>query len=177
MKCQNVLAFLLTFLCSCFSFETQVQAVPRPQAQDPTATIVEFGIYEVVKKGTQHEHKESTAGYAEEGGEIVFVKTATDIPLKKGIAFGFDWEAQGLPSMPIKIIWRVKHPRTVKPDGTVSTGFDETLRVRPKEGRIKKRTDAYILSEDWEMLPGEWSLSIVYENRVLCEKVFHVLGQ
>ena len=41
---------------------------------------------------------------------------------------------------------------TVKPDGTVSNGFEETLRLLPKEGRIKRRGDGYILSEDWEML-------------------------
>ncbi len=40
--------------------------------------------------------------------------------------------------------------------------FEEALRLLPKEGRIKRRVDGYILSEDWEMLPGEWSLSIVY---------------
>jgi hypothetical protein len=50
---------------------------------------------------------------------------------------------------------------TVKPDGTVSNGFEETFRLLPKEGRIKRRVDGYTLSEDWEMLPGEWSLSIV----------------
>jgi hypothetical protein len=51
---------------------------------------------------------------------------------------------------------------SIKPDGTVSTGFEETLCLLPKEGRIKRRVDGYILSGDWEMLPGEWSLSIVY---------------
>ena len=51
---------------------------------------------------------------------------------------------------------------SIKPDGTISTGLEETLCLLPKEGRIKRRVDGYILSEDWEMLPGEWSLSIVY---------------
>jgi hypothetical protein len=174
MKYQNVLVFLVTLLCSCLSFGSQAQAATKPQSQAPTARIVEFGIYEVVKKGIQYEHKESTAGFAEQGGEVALVKRTTEIPLENGIVFGFDWEADGLPGMPIKIIWRVKHPQTVKPDGTVSMGFDEELRVEPKEGRIKKRTDCYILGEDWEMLPGEWSLSVVYEGRVLCEKVFHI---
>jgi hypothetical protein len=77
--------------------------------------------------------------------------------------------------MPIKIAMRVKHPRTTKPDGTVSTGFDEMLSFSPKKGRIKRRGDYYALSEDWEMLPGQWTLSMVYEGRVLCEKVFHVV--
>ena len=65
---------------------------------------------------------------------------------------------------------------TVKPDGTVSTSFEETLGLLPKEGRIKRRGDGHILSEDWEMLPGEWSLPIVYEGRVLREKVFHIIA-
>lgn len=138
MKYQNVLVFLVITLCSCFTFGSQVQAVQRPQVQDPTATIIEFGIYEVVKKGIQYEHKESTAGYAEEGVEIRLVEKTTTIPLKKGIAFGFEWEAQGLPDMPIKIAMRVKHPRTTKPDGTVSTGFDEMLSFFRKKAELKE---------------------------------------
>ena len=173
---QSALPFLVTLLCSCLSFGSQAQAATKPQAQAPTATIVEFGIYKVVQKGIEYEHKESTAGYAEQGGEVAFVKRTTEIPLEKGIVFGFDWEAQGLPSIPIKIIYRVKHPRTVKPDATVSTGFDEKLRVEPKEGKIQTRTDCYMLGEDWKMLPGEWTLSVVYEGRVLCEKVFQIIA-
>jgi len=144
--------------------------------QTPTATIVNFGIYEVVESGRKYEHKESTAGYAEEGVKVTLVKKTTDIPLKKGVIFGIEWEAQGLPDIPIKIAMRVKHPQTTKPDGTVSTGFDEMLPFSPKKGRIKKRGDYYGLSEDWEMLPGEWSLSMVYEGKVLCEEVFRVIA-
>jgi len=176
MKYRNILTCLM--ICSCFIFSliAQAQALPRPHTV--TARIVNFGIYEVVKKGTLYEHRESTAGYTEKGGGVAFVKSTTEIPLKKGITFGIEWEAEGFPDkMPIEIIWRVKHPRTTKPDGTVSAGFDETLRFRPKEGKIERSIDCYILTEDWEMLPGEWSLSVVYEGKVLCEKVFHVLGQ
>jgi tetratricopeptide (TPR) repeat protein len=151
---------------------TQSAAVPWT----PTATIVNFGIFEVGKRGKKYEDKESTAGYAEEVGETTLLKKTTDIPLKKGIIFGIVWEAQGLPNIPIKVAMRVKHPQTQKPDGTVSTGFDEMLPFFPKKGRIKERGDYYALSEDWEMLPGEWSLSIVYEGKVLCEKVFRVIA-
>jgi hypothetical protein len=176
MKHQNVLALLGIFLCSSFTFGGQVQAVPKPQSQHPTATILEFGIYEVVKKGIQYEHKESTAGYAQEAVEVTLVQATTSIPLKKGIVFGIEWEAEGLPDIQIKIAMRVKHPHTTKPDGTVSTGFDEMLSILPQKGRIERRGDYYSLSEDWEMLPGEWTLSMVYEGRVLCEKVFHVIA-
>ena len=176
MRYQNVLAFLIISLCSFFSFGSQVQAVQRPRAEDPTASIVEFGIYEVAKMGIQYEHKESTAGYAQEAVEVRLVEKTTTIPLKKGITFGFEWEADGLPGMPIKIAMRVKHPETTKPDGTVSTGFDEMLSFYPEKGRIERRGDYYSISEDWEMLPGEWALSMIYEGRVLCEKVFHVVA-
>jgi hypothetical protein len=83
MRYQNVLAFIVISLCSCFSFGSQVQAVQKPGAQDPTATILEFGIYEVVKTGIQYEHKESTAGYAQEAGEVRLVEKTTTIPTKR----------------------------------------------------------------------------------------------
>lgn len=109
MKYQNLTAFLFTFLFSISSLGSQSQAALKLQ-EGPSATIVEFGIYEVVKRGTEYEHKESTAGYAEEGVEVALVKSASDIPLQKGIIFGIEWEAQGLPDIPIKITFRVKHP-------------------------------------------------------------------
>ena len=169
----------LSFLFVCFSIFfiwsiTETPAITRPLT--PTATIFNFGIYGVVKQGSKYEHKESTAGYAEEGVEVTLVEKTTNIPKKKGIIFGIEWEAQGLPDMPIKIAMRVKHPQTTKPDGTVSTGFEEILPFFPEKGEIKKRGDYYRLSEDWEMLPGEWSLAMVYEGKVLCEKVFHIIA-
>ncbi len=146
------------------------------ETQGPAGSIIEYGIYEVLKPGIVYEHKESTAGYAEEGGNVKLVEKTTRIPLKKGIAFGFKWEARGLPDISIKIAMRVKHPPTTRPDGTKSSGFEEMLPFFPERGRVEPREDLYVLSEDWEMLPGEWTLSMVYEGKVLCEKVFTVIA-
>ena len=163
-------AILLSLVCPV----TVTHAVT--ETQGPAGSIIEYGIYEVLERGTQYEHKESIAGYAEEGGHVKLVEKTTRIPLKKGIGFGFKWEARGLLNMPIKIAMRVKHPLTAKPDGTKSTGFEEMLPFVPEKGRIEKRDDLYILSEDWEMLPGEWTLSMVYDGKVLCEKVFTIVA-
>jgi hypothetical protein len=149
-------------------------AVIKPQI--PNGTIITFGIYDVVKRGVRYEHKESTSGHAEEAVEVVLIEKTSNVPLKKGVTFGIEWEAEGLPNIPLKIAMRVKHPPTTKPDGTVSTGFDELLPFVPENGRIEKRGDYYNLTEDWELLPGEWTLSIVYEGKVLCSKVFHVIA-
>ncbi len=170
---------ILTVLFAClvlflFSPVINTQAITRPPG--PSGDVMNFGIYEPVKRGLRYEHRESTSGYAEEGVEVVLIEKTANIPLKKGITFGIEWEAQGLPDIPIKIAMRVKHPQTTKPDGTISTGFDEMLPFFPEKGRIEKRGDYYSLTEDWEMLPGEWSLTMLYEGKVLCEKVFHVIA-
>ena len=153
---------------------TATHSVTEPVG--PTGSIIEYGIYEILERGIVYEHKESTAGYAEEGGNFKLIEKTTRIPLKKGVAFGFMWEARGLPDMPIKIAMRVKHPPTTKYDGTKSTGFEEMVPILPEKGRVEKREDIYILSEDWEMLPGEWTLSMVYDGKILCEMVFTVLA-
>jgi hypothetical protein len=175
MKRENLFVSFFVCLCSILAFGSQAQAVLKDRV--PTAKIVDFGIYEIAEKGVRYEHKESTAGYATEGGRVVLVTRTTEIPLRKGISFGIEWEAEGLPSVPVRITYRIKHPRTTKPGGTVSTGFEEALPFLPEGGKILRRVDNYVLSEDWEMLPGEWSLAIVYEGNVLCEKVFHVVAQ
>lgn len=171
---KDKIAIFCLLICSSFYLDNSAQALPLPIPQTVSAKIVNFGIYKVVKTGNQYSHEESTAGYAEEGIQTTLVKSTTKIPLRKGIAFGFEWEAEGFPrDTPIKISYRIRHPETTKPDGTISSGFDEPFPLLLEDGKIKTG-DYYQISEDWELLPGEWCLSVVYENNVLFEKVFYL---
>jgi len=175
MRFLHFLAFLGACFALCSIYAPPAQAaVSRP---GPAGKIFSFGIYKVLQEGDRYEHKESTAGYGQMVSDVVLVRTTTEVPLEKGVTFGFEWGAEGLPPGPVKITMRVKHPQTTKPDGKATTGYDETFTVYPENGTIEKRGDYYILSEDWEMLPGEWTLSVIFEGKGLCEKKFRVGGK
>lgn len=136
--------------------------------------ITNYGLYSVANGGIAYRHPGSTAGRAAGGVEAVHIEKTTSVPLRKGIMFGFEWEAEGFPpNMPVIITYRVKHPPALKPDGQVSTGFDEPFYVLP-QGITLKTADYYMLSEDWELLPGEWTISVLYEDTVIVEKTFTV---
>ena len=100
-----------------------------------------------MEKGTPYKNKELTAGYAENGRHFKLVQKTPGIPLKKGISLGLEREGRGFADMPTEIATRVKHPQPTKPDGTVTTGFNEILFSLPEKGRIERRGDDYTLSE------------------------------
>ena len=139
-----------------------------------TARIVDYGIYKIIDPGAYYAHPESTAGYASQGVKLTLINRTTRVPLQKGIVFGLEYEAEGFGfDGPVLIIYRVKHPSITRPDGTVTTGFDEEFPSIVSEGKLKTG-DFYCLSEDWELVPGEWSIAVIYEGRVLVEKTFQV---
>jgi len=174
MKNRNIPTLMFSCLIL-FVILTVGDAQAAVKSQPPTGKIIGYGIYKVVDQGVRYQDKKSTAGYADRGVQVALISKTESIPLKKGVTFGIQWEAQGLPEGPVKILIKVKHPRTTKPDGRISTSSDEIRSFVSEKGQIKNAGDYYQLSEDWEMLPGEWSISIVYEGKVLCKKVFNVV--
>jgi len=142
-----------------------------------TARVVDYGIYKSIDPGTAYPHPESTAGYAMQGVKVTLINRTTKVPLQKGIVFGFEYEAEGFPpDVSALIIYRVKHPPITKPDGKITNGFDEPFPSMPTGGKLKTGI-YYQLSEDWELVPGEWSITVIYEDTILVEKVFEVSGK
>lgn len=135
--------------------------------------VITFG---QCKEGAVHEtyaQPQSAAGYAS-NGILTITRVTTTIPLKKGIGFGFSWKASNLPSS-VPITYLVKHPEITKPDGTKMTSFTETTTLDSKNGVIET-VDCYFLSEDHELVPGVWSISIISNGRELASKTFNVVS-
>lgn len=135
--------------------------------------ILEHGLYEIVKEGVKYLDPNSTSGQGQAEVVARHIKTTTDVPLIKGIVFGFEWESIGFTEDEVEIIYRITHPPIKKPNGQVSTGFDEKFPVVPTNGAIRT-TDYYILSEDFELVEGDWTISVIYNNEVLATKTFKV---
>ncbi len=56
-------------------------------------------------------------------------------------------------------------------DGKTSTGFELKQIARPTGGKVIGGV-YYMLSEDHEMVPGEWNLAVVYKDTVIVDKIF-----
>jgi hypothetical protein len=103
-------------------------------------------------------------------------ETTTKIPMKKGSKFGYKWQITGFQSdQPVEITYRYKHPPFVGPDGKRTEGHDTPIIIQPENGKIES-FDGYEFSEDYELVPGKWTLSIVCQDKVVVSKTFQVVG-
>lgn len=138
-----------------------------------TGHITRAGVYEPIDSGKKMSEHGSVTGYVTEGGKV-FQSATTNVSLAKGTAFGFDFRIDGAPKdRPVRLTHLITHPKMKKPDGTVleKQGFERN--VTTSNGTISGSL-WYTLREDFELVPGEWSLSVLQGTTVLVEKKFRV---
>lgn len=137
----------------------------------PTGEVVRYGLCAQSSEEKRYSQPQSTAGYATTG-PLRLTKATTDVPLRKGIGFGFIWKARNLPDRPV-ITYRVEHPAISRPDGVTLDHFEEDLEEQTEKGSIET-IDCYMLSEEHELVPGEWTLSVFFQGSLLAKKSFRV---
>lgn len=147
----------------------------RPATPDftkvPTGEIIEYGVCEQRHVSERYSQPQSTAGYATIGA-LRITQTTEDIPLRKDIGFGFRWKARNLPEQAV-VTYRIEHPPITRPDGKTLTRFEEPMSQETQFG-IVETADCYFLSEDYELVPGTWTLTILHKGTLLVKRSFHV---
>ena len=138
-----------------------------------TGCITRAGAYEPTGSGKKMSERGSVTGYVTEGGRV-FQSSTTNVLLAKGTAFGFDFRIDGAPtSRPVRLTHLTTHPRMKKPDGTVLERQTFDRDVTSSNGTISGSL-WYTLREDFELVPGKWSLSVLQGTTVLIQKKFTV---
>lgn len=138
----------------------------------PVGRIVQFGLCDSGSGKENYAQPDSTAGYASRGNMMIGSPTDT-IPLHKGVGFGYFWHASGLaPTFAVK--YRIQHPPIVRKDGKRAEMFEETLQLASTEGQFET-ADCYFLDEDYELVPGDWTITLLVQDKVLVTKTFHVV--
>jgi hypothetical protein len=135
--------------------------------------FTKFGIYMPAGSGKRITERGSATGYVTEGGRI-FQSAGTNVDLVKGVSFGFDFRIDGVPAVqPLRLTHLIAHPKMKKPDGATLEKQTFDRDVMGTDGTISG-TLWYTLREDFELLPGEWTLSVLHGTKVLVEKRFSV---
>jgi hypothetical protein len=119
----------------------------------------------------QYRTPDSATGFASLS-DLNIVDDNTHVPLAKGAAFGMQWEATGMPAR-TSITFVVQNPMIRRPDGSTMMGSREEIPKESDHGRIES-TDCYVLSEDYEVEPGDWTLSVMHGSQVLVTQTFRV---
>jgi hypothetical protein len=136
--------------------------------------ILASGICEQRSAIERYDQPQSAAGYATIAGRLVITEQTDVIPLRKNIGFGFTWRASGLP-LHVDVKYLIEHPPITKPDGQRIDSFEEAMTLESING-VVETTDCYMLSEDHELVPGNWAISIIYNGATLAKRTFRIVG-
>jgi hypothetical protein len=143
-------------------------------AEPVKSQVLSSGICEEQKVEKASGQPQSTAGYAVPGS-LTITKQAEVIPLRKGISFGATWRVPNLPKR-VEITYVIEHPPIPGVDGKLVTTSEERVTHETVDG-VLEVTDCYELTEDHDLVPGDWSISIVYGGSVLAKRTYKVVRE
>lgn len=137
------------------------------------AKITKYGLFKTVKKGTLLNNQDTGTGKSISKPTIELVKQTKRIPIKQGNTLAYQYRIYDLPKNVRKIQLRrlISHPEMIKPDGEKISGSDRTIFKPVKKGEVFA-LDGYTLSEEYEMVPGEWTFQLWHKNQLLLEQQF-----
>ena len=141
----------------------------------PQIYVEQSGIFEVVDPPVQSFNANATVGY-ESVVKTKFVEEAVLIPLQRDAVFGFNYVVVDLEadSEWVVVDVEISHPPITNYLGYKSNGFIQQATVRMKEDGHYHNGIFYLFSEDYEMVPGEWKITVRYQNRFEVSKRFFV---
>lgn len=141
----------------------------------PEIVITDYGVYRLIDKTERAYKAGTTAGYA----SVIHaehLKTTDDVQLTRDTVFGFNYEIIDATARTdwISVVIDVQHPDTVNYLGKRSTGFRKLSAARLKSDGRYHNSAFYIFSETYEMVPGEWVITVSYGTHVSVSKRFTV---
>ncbi len=138
--------------------------------------VVEYGIYTTTATG-----EVSAPGTASGTRSIVtdvrHAATTRTVPAQKGAEFGFRYTVVGAPAgaiVPIHFVTIFPAPGLRNP-ATQQVKDRSEYDVNVAIGQTSFKS--YGLDNDWEVVPGVWTMQIWYQGRKLAEQKFTVVKQ
>lgn len=141
------------------------QALPRGQ-------VTKFGLFRERGKGWVQNDPSSSTGKTIRGATLEFTEDTNRVPLRVGVQFGYRYWLK-FPAESNRISFRriLLHPPMSLPDGSSVTRSERGISKRSTNG-IVTSIDAYGLSEEYELVEGDWVFQIWHEDRLLAEQKF-----
>ena len=150
-------------------------AIAPAAATEPglRATVTHVGLLELVGPVHSRPDRGSVTGRANTAAAR-FVTETDRVPLVRGTTFGFEMVVQGAPDdRPTRFKQVYRHPPMRKEGGPEvtrqvtfweATGAGGTIIVQP----------TYSFEEEYELVPGEWTISVFHDEQLLAERRFVV---
>ena len=138
----------------------------------PRGKVTKFGLFRERGKGWVQDDTSAGTGKVIRGATLEFTEDTHRIPLRKGVVFGYRYWLK-FPSDENRASFRrvLIHPQMILPDDSNVTRSERNIGKGTTNG-IVTSIDAYALSEDYELVEGEWIFQLWYENKMLAEQRF-----
>ena len=148
-----------------------VCGVAAAQAQRIEAVdILAAGIYEPGKLKTIEDPSISTGERHE--AVATLKKRTTVIPARNNTSFGVTVMIYGRPHgkvVPVRIVWHYPEPGLHNPDTGITKRVDDYIERKA----LGEETKFYwVLGDDWVLVPGEWTIEIYDQDRLLASQSF-----
>ena len=155
--------------------DAQAEAAPET-VKDPRGWVFEHGIYNPLRKGRPRDEITANTGKVINRPVLELAEQTDRIPLVKGTYFAYRYRLLNLPKYvvmkPVVELRKVLvHPEMTLPDGSTATGSDRVIKGRTSAGQVTG-FDGYAFNEDYELVEGEWTFQIWYEDQMLVEQTF-----
>ncbi|MBF0342373.1 MAG: DUF3859 domain-containing protein [Magnetococcales bacterium] len=132
--------------------------------------LVDFGLY--AGNVVQNAGKDATGNDLKELSQRHLLRRTEGIPASKGVEFGIEYVAFSTDSnQKIKLTLELTHPPVTDPK-TKQTSSSETWEKEITPG--VKFQSGFGFDQDWEVVPGPWTLKITSGCRNTLEKTFAV---
>ncbi|MFA7554193.1 MAG: DUF3859 domain-containing protein [Spongiibacteraceae bacterium] len=137
--------------------------------------VEKAGIYQPLELPQSVFKADTTAGYASVLSTR-FLHATHRIPLQKKTIFGFNYSISetSVDAEWVPVSIKVTHPETADYLGNVSTGFTQLSAARLKADGRYHNSALYIFSESYEMVPGDWTITVIYDNQISASQTFYV---
>jgi hypothetical protein len=168
-----VIIFNMLALTADASVNTSNAVTPDSEADLPRGKSTRFGLFRQRSSGRQVKEPQASTGAVIRGSTLEFRGADTSrIPLRKGVRFGYRYwlklpDGGKRPTLTRVLI----HPEMTLPDGTVVTRSSRMITRRATHG-IVTAIDGYGITEDYELVKGDWVFQIWYGGHKLVEQTF-----
>jgi hypothetical protein len=135
--------------------------------------IVEYGVFQKIASQDLLNAPQVLDGKINGVIEGKLIESTTTIKASVGTSFGIRVKILGEPEgQVIACGFRWLHPKMTDPVSGQSSESDQW----ESQSRIgHPRYTGYTFDSEWELVPGEWTLQVLYGGRVLAEKKFSVI--
>lgn len=144
-----------------------------PQRLPMEGRVTEYGLY---LRGTERVYSdpEAPSGQSRALTGRRHLVTTRQIPLQRGVSFGFCYEVSGFaPGVAPKVVVETTHPPFGRPGQAPAAGHSTRRAPTPKGGAIADCV-GYGFDHDFELVPGLWQFTVKVDDVALLKQEFTV---